>query len=216
MAPITESKPYARWQACTDAAAIVLLLAGLLYMGVSQYVAVVPVTSLQLFSLALGAWLAADFVSGFVHFLADTYGSVDTPVLGKAFIYPFREHHVDPLAITRHSFLETNGANSIISLPVLGLVAAGTEAESNPLLRLWVCFFLGAIFLTNQIHKWAHMPKPPLLPRVLQKLRLILTPEGHALHHTPPHTEYFCITNGWLNLVLTKLRFFRLLRSIWG
>ena len=216
MTTITEPKPYACWQACADAAAIVLLLVGLPYMGVSQYVAVVPVTSLQLFLLALGAWLAADFASGFVHFLADTYGSVDTPVLGKTFIYAFREHHVDPLAITRHSFLETNGANSIISLPVLGLVAAGTEAESNPLLRLWVCFFLGAIFLTNQIHKWAHMPKPPFLPRALQKLRLILTPEGHALHHTPPHTEYFCITNGWLNLVLTKLRFFRLLRSIWG
>ncbi|HMY11261.1 MAG TPA: fatty acid desaturase CarF family protein [Turneriella sp.] len=46
----------------------------------------------------------------------------------------------------------------------------------------------------------------------MQKLHLILTPEGHAIHHTPPHSEYFCITNGWLNLPLKKLRFFRLIR----
>lgn len=206
----TEPKHYTLWQAVTDAAAIVLLLAGLAYIAVSQSQVYLPPLNAVL--VAVAAWLAADFVSGFVHFLADTYGSVDTPVLGKIFIYPFREHHVDPLAITRHSFLETNGANSIISLPVLGTVLLTTDAESNPLLRLWVCVFLGAIFLTNQIHKWAHMPMPPVLPRALQKLHLILTPEGHAIHHTPPHSGYFCITNGWLNLPLKKLRFFRLIR----
>ncbi|MFZ5628573.1 MAG: fatty acid desaturase CarF family protein [Spirochaetota bacterium] len=212
----TDPKPYTLWQAVADASAIVLLLAGLGYLAVSQYQSAVPLPLLHAVFIFVGAWLAADFVSGFVHFLADTYGSVETPVLGKTFIYPFREHHVDPLAITRHSFLETNGANSIISLPVLGAVLLTTDAESNPLLRLWVCCFLGAIFLTNQIHKWAHMPMPPVFPRALQRLRVILTPGGHAIHHTPPHSEYFCITNGWLNLFLTKIRFFRLLRFLWG
>lgn len=212
MSVLTEPKPYPRWQACTDAAAILLLLAGLVYLAFSHFLVRVSVPLAHIALVALAAWGAADFVSGLVHFLADTYGSVNTPLLGKTFIFPFREHHVDPLAITRHGFLETNGANSIISLPVLCIVLLATEAESNPLLRLWIFFFLGAIFLTNQIHKWAHMPMPPKLPRVLQKLHLILTPEGHAIHHTPPHSGYFCITNGWLNLPLKKLRFFRLIR----
>ena len=67
--------------------------------------------------------LAADLVSGMVHWAGDTLCDEDTPVLGRHFIRPFREHHVDPKAITRHDFIETNGNNCIASMPVLGAVA---------------------------------------------------------------------------------------------
>ncbi|MFO1478963.1 MAG: fatty acid desaturase CarF family protein [Turneriella sp.] len=163
MSVLTEPKSYPRWQACTDAAAILLLLAGLVYLAFSHFLVRVSVPLAHITLVALAAWGAADFVSGLVHFLADTYGSVNTPLLGKTFIFPFREHHVDPLAITRHGFLETNGANSIISLPVLCIVLLATEAESSPLLRLWIFFFLGAIFLH---HQWLAEPttqKAPIL-----------------------------------------------------
>src|SRR5215208_153170 len=43
--------------------------------------------------LAALAYLAADFLSGLVHFLADNFGSYDTPIIGPNFIEPFREHH---------------------------------------------------------------------------------------------------------------------------
>jgi ubiquitin-conjugating enzyme E2 variant len=45
---------------------------------------------------ALCGWLLADLFSGLVHWALDSFGSVRTPVLGPAFIRPFREHHADP------------------------------------------------------------------------------------------------------------------------
>src|SRR5437762_3546014 len=57
---------------------------------------------------AAGGFVAADFLSGLVHWLFDTWGTPATPVVGKTFIVPFRVHHSDPQDITRHGFVATN------------------------------------------------------------------------------------------------------------
>lgn len=160
-------------------------------------------------SAVLLGYLAADFASGLVHWMGDTWGSTDMPVLGKAFIRPFREHHVDEKAITRHDFVETNGNNCLVSLPVAALALALPHSSPG-----WVftSAFLGAmifwVMATNQFHKWSHMDEPPALVGFLQRIHLILPPEHHRVHHTAPYNKYYCITVGWLNWPLNAIGFF--------
>ncbi len=159
----------------------------------------------------LAGFVGADFVSGFVHWFCDTWGSVETPLIGRLFIRTFREHHVDQMSITRHDFVETNGDNCLVSAPLLGATLL-FEARPDPV-RIFVgafvltlCIF---VFLTSQIHKWAHMKQPPVFIAALQRWHFILGREHHAKHHSAPFDRHYCITAGWLNAPLERIGFFR-------
>jgi ubiquitin-conjugating enzyme E2 variant len=52
------------------------------------------------------------------------------------------------------------------------------------------------------------MRAPPRLARVLQRCRLILTRPHHWRHHKAPFRANYCITTGWCNPLLTRVRFF--------
>jgi ubiquitin-conjugating enzyme E2 variant len=161
----------------------------------------------------LGGYLLADFLSGFVHWAGDTVGTEKSPFVGKHFVKPFRMHHVDPKDITRHDFIETNGNNCIVTVPVLlALVWLLPDERGWGLLGAsLVAFATFFVFCTNQFHKWAHADNPPRFARVLQRWGLILRPGHHDRHHAAPHDKYYCITVGWLNPLLTKVRFFRIM-----
>jgi len=165
--------------------------------------------------------LVADFMSGVVHWTADTWGSVRLPVIGKAFIRPFREHHVDPTAMTRHDFLETNGDNFLLVLPfAVCFVYKGFTHDALTLAETYrwhlFVFALGIfVLLTNQIHKWSHtyfgLPK---WVEFLQKYHIILPRKHHRIHHVAPHETYFCITTGWCNYPLERIGFFQKLEWV--
>ena len=167
-------------------------------------------------SAFMAGFIAADFTSGVVHWLADTWGSPDLPIVGRALIRPFREHHVDPKAITRHDFVETNGNNCFICIVPVTLTAAFVSFED------WKGVFAGVlvfslclwIFCTNQFHKWSHSDHPPAFVALLQRLFLVLPRDHHAVHHTAPFDTYYCITVGWLNEPLHRIGFFRGLERI--
>jgi ubiquitin-conjugating enzyme E2 variant len=174
---------------------------------------------LALVGLALlVGWVLADLVSGVVHWWADRIASEDTPIFGPAFVRPFREHHEDPLGICRNDWVETNGNTCIAMLPFL--LAACLWPPPQPLggglLFSSSAFVALALWsgLTNQIHCWAHQPRPPRVVRALQRAGLLLSSGHHARHHTPPFARHYCITTGWLNPLLDSLGVFPALEDL--
>lgn len=156
--------------------------------------------------------LAADFLSGLAHWLADRVLSEDARFFGPYFVRPFREHHREPEGILSHDWVETNGNTCLSVAPLLLLAFFAVEstnpgpgrlAVGAPLLSLaaWLC-------LTNQIHKWAHTKTPGRWVAALQNSGLVLSPQHHRRHHTAPFDVGYCITTGWLNPILDRMRFF--------
>jgi plasmanylethanolamine desaturase len=173
------------------------------------------------FAAFLAALVAVDFGSGVFHWGCDTWGSPRWPVVGKAFIAPFREHHADQHAITRHGFLEVNGASCFVGAPIVGLAYLNADAAVTGGSVFASVFFstMGLfMFATNQIHKWAHMARVPGIVRRVQAWGLVLSARHHAEHHAAPHERCYCITLGWLNPMLDRVRFWRMLERIivWG
>jgi len=165
--------------------------------------------------------LFADFMSGLVHWSADTWGTLEAPFFGPTFIRSFREHHVSPTAMCEHDWIETNGDNCMLVVLPLFLLATKnlTNEETFPSwwttlsYSFWLSATLGIAF-TNQFHKWAHTYHPPSFVSFLQKYRIILPKENHIAHHRPAFEGYYCITTGWLNPILDGIGFWRVVERV--
>ena len=164
---------------------------------------------LALLASGVVGWLLADLLSGLVHWAGDTLGSERTPVLGPSFIAPFREHHDDPQAMVAHGTVELVGSTALLALPSLVPVTHLVTFEGQGSLRLAIGGVLLATLLgvvvTNLVHRWAHMDRPPAVAALLQRTGLILTPARHERHHTAPFDGWFCISSGLLDGLLMRI-----------
>jgi ubiquitin-conjugating enzyme E2 variant len=190
------------------------LLGALACRTAAAGVAIEPLWLAVAVGLGIGG---ADLGSGLAHWAGDTFLTEDAPVVGRRVIGPFREHHRDPLAITRHGFVERTGNSAVILLPLAAAVWwHGAPATAAGLLaQVAFLAFALALGVTNEIHAFAHAPRVPRAVRWLQRAGLILDPMAHGRHHQGDFTRAYCITTGWLNAPLDRWRLWaRLERAI--
>jgi plasmanylethanolamine desaturase len=191
-------------------ASLALLLLGLLRMQGR-----LELSPWAVLTLALCGWLLADFLSGLLHWAADTWGRIDMPLVGRRLLHPFRVHHVNPRDILGRGFLDLNGDVATVCLPVLALALwLPLDATGSQAAVVLLTAIAGFALPTNQIHQWAHMPRPPRPVRWLQAARLVLTRRGHARHHANPAGGHYCITTGWCNRALTATGFYQMLERL--
>ena len=200
-------KPVALKIAKAAALGVALCLFSILGFRLAGGVLASPATLPLVVLGALVGYLAADLLSGTVHWFCDTFFAEDTPLIGPTVTLPFRDHHRHPEAITGYRLLEQDGTNYVMLIPPLWLAVSAAPAVGG-LLRLAGLSALWGLALgslgTNLFHKWAHTGGAPGVVRWLQRRRLILSPESHAVHHRS-YTGGYCVTNGWMNPVLDRL-----------
>lgn len=153
-------------------------------------------------SLLLGFFLA-DWFSGIVHWMCDRLGTPETPLWG-AIVGPFRDHHDDPMQITRISLTENLGASAIAGCLFFWITFPFIKGNSF-LSWTWFWFLLFAFF-SNLFHRWSHFPehrRPGWMNR-LQKYGVLLRPSTHLAHHRRPYRINYCILSGWANSITNR------------
>lgn len=157
--------------------------------------------------------LLADFVTGLVHWLEDSYWSPETPILGKWIVLPNLEHHKNGQA-----FLEKTWLQSSWDLLLVGILIITFAYFMNHL--TWeVLLFVILSVNANQIHKWAHITRYKNKPKIigfLQKIQILQTTQHHGQHHRKPNNTHYCTITNVLNPILDKIHFWRGLERIFG
>jgi plasmanylethanolamine desaturase len=209
---VSAQQPRSRAVAAIEAVAcaVFLALVAALAARVADGAAGAPAW-LVLAPASLLGYFAADVASGVVHWFCDRFFEEDTPVIGRLLIFPFRDHHRDPRAMTRHGLLELTGNSCLAISPLLAAALAvplGRFADAT------LVVLALAVVATNLFHGWAHAERAPRGVAWLQARGLVLSPARHAAHHTGANRTAYCVASGWANRWLDRLGVFARLEAM--
>jgi len=167
-------------------------------------------TTLQAVATIASSWVIADLGSGILHWSVDNYGNGRTPVMGNI-IAAFQGHHSAPRTITERAFCNNVHKLCIpFGIPTIALIRL-LAGSSHPLVAVFFTVFCSLEILSQEFHKWSHMPKAktPSFANKIMKLGLTIDRSPHALHHTAPYEGNYCIVSGLCNKLLDSSGFFR-------
>lgn len=150
--------------------------------------------------------LAADFLTGAVHWWEDTYGLPTWPLVGPVVIVPNIDHHREP---TRMSSMATLGKLIDRNWQATVLAAAVVAVLSLAGWFSWQLLLIAVLASCgNETHRCTHVRCGPIA-RFLQEICLIQTPQQHARHHRGQFDRYFCTLGNFVNPVLERIEFWR-------
>ena len=159
---------------------------------------------------AIAVLALADFVSGLVHWVEDTFWIEKTPVIGRWVVAPNVLHHHSPSAFVEKGWLESSWDLMLLGLAILA-VAWATHSLTW---QVWLFAIVGTN--ANQIHKWAHLParRLPWAVRALQRVGVLQSAAHHGAHHRGAKNKAYCVVTPWVNPVLDRLGFWRALERL--
>lgn len=146
--------------------------------------------------------MMADFITGLIHWIEDTYGLPSWPLIGKAVIEPNIIHHEQPGKLGSDSTFI--GRNYQTVVPAVILVVVVTLFFGFIWQFALVCLLAS---FGNEVHTWNHRSKNPFWIKMLQDTAIIQTPAQHAKHHRKPYNVYFCTLTNVMNPILCYFRF---------
>jgi len=156
------------------------------------------------------SWLSADLGSGVLHWSVDNYGNGKTPVFGNI-IAAFQGHHSAPWTITEREFCNNVHKLCIpFGIPTVAAISF-LAGPSHPMVSLFFTVFCSMEIMSQEFHKWAHMPKAECSPLInkLQESRIAIGRRAHNLHHVAPYEGNYCIVAGIWNPLLDQSGIFR-------
>ena len=159
--------------------------------------------------VVLAVLMVADLLSGLVHWLEDSYGHEDLPVIGPLVIQANVLHHFDPRHMVHHSWFSS--ARAPLAVVGIGLAVAFFAG-----LLSWPLILVGLITANaNEIHKLAHRSKVEngRIVTLVQRTGLLQSRAHHANHHQSQKDSNYCVVTNYLNPVLERIRFWRLLET---
>ena len=69
---------------------------------------------------------------------------------------------------------------------------------------MFIVGLVAGVIMTNQLHKWAHMPTVPRVVASLNVSGIVLSKQHHSVHHSGTYDRNYCITWGHLDVLLNR------------
>ncbi|MEQ1828042.1 MAG: fatty acid desaturase CarF family protein [Pirellula sp.] len=171
---------------------------------------------METFGWIIAAWLMADFLSGFWHWLEDRYFDVSWPIVGDYIAKPNQLHHAQPSAFLNQSYWSRNYTTIIPAGVALVLLIVCAPTSFRAYISewcdglSWYCLVILFVSQANEIHAWAHQRCNPTI-LALQETGLLQSPKHHGQHHRSPFEVKYCVMSDWLNPILDLVGFWRAL-----
>lgn len=151
----------------------------------------------------------ADFITGFFHWVEDTYCLDKYPIVGELACSHNLDHHIDSqLMVRTGTFISRNYLQWLLA--VIAITFYTFMGWANPFtITVTILASFG-----NEVHRWNHMSKTSKFVSFMKNTGVIQNQKQHSLHHKKPYIQNYCILTSQVNPILETVNFWRNLEKL--